>query len=223
MSSIVLSRVLVCAALALVSTAVLSRESQPTLSCETAKVERSALRQAPKGARRVETHVLKVITANGAKRFVDKPPYEELGGLRWRYCGYDSRTKAHLIERMDEDLYSGDLLFDETGRLMHAGHTVLFSPDDKEFLAIEQEDGVDGENWTVYDVDGKAKWTGYAGTILKVRGIKGVTSTFDHPQWNTQGELTARFVCADSKVHGVVTLTRSPSGKLSWHDHINCP
>jgi hypothetical protein len=59
--------------LALASTPVLCRESQLALSCETAKVERTALGQAPKGARRVEKHVLEVITAKGAKRFVDKP------------------------------------------------------------------------------------------------------------------------------------------------------
>jgi hypothetical protein len=58
MSSTVLSRALVCASLALVSSAALAKESQPVLSCETAKVERAALGQAPKGARRVETHVL---------------------------------------------------------------------------------------------------------------------------------------------------------------------
>jgi hypothetical protein len=123
---------------------------------------------------------------------------------------------------MDENMYSGDLLFDETGRLMHAGHTVLFSPDEKEFLAIEQEDGVDGENWTVYDTAGRARWKGYAGTTAKVAEVDSVLSTFDHPQWNKQGELMARFVCISSKVHGVVTLTRSPSGDLRWRGHANC-
>lgn len=222
MSSTVVSRALVCASLTLVSNAVLSRESQPALSCETAKLERAVLGQAPEGARRVENHVLEVTTAKGPKRFVDKPPYDEMGGLRWRYCGYNAQAKAHLIERMDESFYSGDLLFDGTGRLVHAGHTVVFSPDEKAFLAIEQEDGVDGENWTLYGADGKARWKGYAGTVAKVDGIDSVVSTFDHPQWNKQGELTARFVCTSSKVHGVVTLTRSPSGELSWHGHAKC-
>ncbi|GAB3442546.1 hypothetical protein NX773_11900 [Massilia solisilvae] len=224
MSSTVLRRALACASLALVSTAVLSKESKPALSCETAKVERAVLRQAPKGARRVETHVLEVTTNKGRKRFVDKPPYDDgdMGGLHWRYCGYNAQAKAHLIEKTDESSYSGDLLFDETGRLVHAGHTVLFSPDEKEFLAIEQEDGVDGENWAVYKADGKVVWKGYAGTIAKVDGIDSVVSTFDHPQWNKQGELTARFVCASSKAHGLVTLARSQSGDLSWRGHGKC-
>lgn len=224
MSSTVLSRVLFGAALALVCTSMPAKESQPALSCETAKAERAALAQAPKGARRVEKHVLEVITRMGPTRFVDKPPHDEgsLTGLHWRYCGYDAQAKTHLIEKMDESLYSGDLLFNENGRLMHAGHTVLFSPDKKEFLAIEQEDGVDGENWAVYNGDGKVIWKGYAGTVAKVNGIESVVSTFDHPQWNKQGELTARFVCASSKAHGIVTLARSPSEVWSWRGHGKC-
>jgi hypothetical protein len=105
---------------------------------------------------------------------------------------------------------------------VHAGHTVLFSPNEKKFLAIEQENGMDGENWTVYDADGKAIWKGYAGTITKINGTDSVVSTFDHPQWNKQGELTARFVCASSQVHGVVTLTQSPPGNSSWRGHAKC-
>lgn len=222
MSSTVLSRALVCASLALISTAGMARNSQSTLSCETAKVEQDALRQAPKGARRLETHVLQVITNKGPQRFVDKPPHDELGGLHWRYCGYNAQAKAHLIEKADEGLYSGELLLDETGKLLPAGHTVLFSPNAKEFLAIEQEDGVDGENWAVYGADGKTMWKGYAGTIAKVDGIDTVVSTFDHPQWTTQGELKARFVCASSKSKGVIRLTRSQSGERKWHGQGIC-
>lgn len=224
MSSTVLSQALVCASLSLVGTAVLAGESQPALSCETAKVERTALGQAPKGARRVGTHVLEVVTEKGAKRFIDKPPHKEgdMGGLHWRYCGFNAQAKAHLIERRDESSYSGDLLFHETGRLAHAGHTVLFSPGEKEFLAIEQEDGVDGEDWVVYAADGKAKWKGYAGTIAKTDGIDTVVSTLDQPRWTKHGELTARFVCASSKVRGVVRLAQSPSGDWSWRGHAKC-
>jgi hypothetical protein len=224
MSSTALNRALVCASLALSSTAVLAKGSQPVLSCETAKVERAALAQAPKGARRVEKHVLEVITKMGPTRFVDKPPHDEgdMGGLHWRYCGYNAHMKTHLIEKMNESSYSGELLFNETGRLMHAGHTVLFSPDEKKFLAIEQEDGVDGENWAVYDADGKVMWKGYAGTVAKVNGIESVVSTFDRPQWNKRGELTARFVCASSQANGVVTLSRSLSKTWRWRGHGTC-
>jgi hypothetical protein len=98
----------------------------------------------------------------------------------------------------------------------------LLSPSEKKFLAIKQEDGVDGKNWTVYDASGKARWKGYAETTVKVDGADSVVSTFDHPQWNNQGELTASFVCAFAKVHGAVTLIRSPSSDLNWHGHMKC-
>lgn len=221
MSSTVLNRVLVCASFAILSTGALATETQPVLSCETAKIEQASLRQAPAGARRVEKHVLEVMTKKGPQRFIDKPPYDE-GGLRWRYCGFSAQVQAHLIERLDGSSYSGELLLNESGKLLRAGHTVLFSPDASEFLAIEQEDGVDGENWSVYDANGNAKWKGYAGTIAKVDGIDTVLSTFDHPRWNKHGELTARYVCGSSKSHGVVTLVRSPSGDWSWRGKVTC-
>jgi hypothetical protein len=224
MSSTVLTRALVCALLVFVRATVLAEDSQPVLSCETQKVERAALRKAPSGARRMGTHVLEVISKKGPQRFIDKPPHDEGGmsGVHWRYCGYDAQAKAHLIEMTDEGLFSGDLLLEETGKLVRAGHTVVFAPNGKEFLAVEQEDGVDGENWTVYDTTGKTMWKGYAGTTAKVNGIDTVVSTFERPQWTNQGELTAHFVCASSKVHGVVTLTRSPSGNRSWSGHGKC-
>lgn len=224
MSSTVLRPALVCALFTLVSTAALAKNSQSVLSCETKKLERTALRQAPQGARRVNTHVLEVITKKGPQRFVDKPPHDEgdMGGVHWRYCGYDAQAKAHLIEMKDESSYSGDLLLDATGKLMHAGHTVLFSPNGKEFLAIKQEAGEDGEEWTVYDMTGRTMWKGYAGTLAKVDGIDTIVSTFERPRWTKQGELTAHFVCADSKIRGVVTLVRSPSGNFSWRGHGKC-
>jgi hypothetical protein len=225
MSSTVLKHALVCASFAVVGTAIATKESQPLLSCETQKVERAALKQAAKGARRVSKHVLEVTSEKGVQRFVDKSPHDdggEMGGVHWRYCGYDAHAKAHLIEMIDESSYSGDLLLGETGKLLHAGHTVLFSPSREEFLAIKQDAGVDGENWAVYDTTGKTIWQGYAGTLAKVDGVDAVVSTFEHAQWTKQGELTARFVCSSSKTGGVVTLARSPSGNWSWRGHGKC-
>jgi hypothetical protein len=201
-----LSRALAGALFALVNTAVLAKDARPVLSCENQKMEQATLKQAPMGARRLGTHVLEVTSKKELQRFVDKPPHDEgrMSGVHWRYCGYDAQAKAHLIEKMDEGLYSGDLLMDETGKLMRAGHTVVFGPNREEFLAVEQDGGVDGENWAVYETTGKTMWKGYAGTISKVDGIYTVVSTFERPQWTKQGELTANFVCASSKTHGLL-------------------
>jgi hypothetical protein len=186
--------------------------------------ERTVLAQAPSGARRAQEHVLEVASKKGARRFVDKPPHDEDGmsGLHWRYCGYDAHAKAHLIEKQDEGSYSGEILLEETGKILPAGHTVLFSKNQKEFLAIEQEDGMDGELWAVYDTAGKTKWKGYAGTTAPGDGGQMIISTFDRPQWNRRGELTARFVCAASKVSGTVTLAPSSPGPWIWRGHAKC-
>ena len=218
------SRVSVAASICAVAMSGRAAESPTVFSCANAKVERIALKQAPGTAHRVNKHLLEVVSQKGIRRFVDKPPYDEgeMAGVRWRYCGYDARVKAHLIEMIDESAYSGYLLWDETGKRMRAGHTVLFAPKGAAFLAIEQEDGVDGENWTVHDATGKAIWKGYAGTVANIGGIDSVVSTFDRPRWTRQGTLAARFVCTSSKINGIVTLVRSASGNWYWRGQGKC-
>lgn len=225
MSFTVLKHALVWASFAFANPAVAATEAQSTLSCEAQKVERRALKQAPKAVRRVSKHVLEVLTAKGAQRFVDRPPHDEaeMAGIHWRYCGFNAHAKAHLIEMIDENSYTADLVLEETGLRMRAGHTVLFSPTMREFLAIEQEAGVDGETWRVQDLTGATIWKGYAGTLATVDGVSMVVSTFDRPRWSKQGELTARFVCAASEAKGTVTLHRSPRSGWSWNGHAKCP
>lgn len=225
MSSSVLKHALVCALLTVFCAPVAAKQSQPILSCEIVKTERVALKQAPNRVRRVSKHVLEITSKKGLHQFIDKPPHDEgeIGGVHWRYCGYDAHVKAHLIEMLDESSYSGDFLLVETGQRVHTGHTVLFSPNLKKFLAIKQEAGVDGENWTVRDFAGNITWTGYAGTVANNRdGVKMVVSQFEHPRWTGQGNLTARFVCASSNAQGIVTLVRSPSGSWRWSGHAKC-
>lgn len=225
MSSTVVERALCIALIALVSGAALAKQAPRSLSCEQQdeSAEPAAMKLAPSGAYRVEKHVLEVVSKKVTRQFVDKPPHDEggMGGLHWRYCGFDPKAKAHLIEMTDNGLFSGDLFFEESGVLLRAGQTVVFAQNQKDFLAIEQEDGVDGANWSVYDGNGKLRWNGYAGTIQKIEGIDGVISTFERPRWNREGRLTARFVCTASPVNGVVTLLPSSNG-WSWHGHKKC-
>lgn len=224
MSFTVLDQALVCACCSLLSTAALAQVSPQVLSCENAKAEELALKQAPLGARRISLHVLEVVSKKGPQRFIDKAPHDEGGmaGLHWRYCGYNSRTRAHLIEKTDAGLFSGKLLLDETGKQVHAGHTVVVSPSGKTFLAIEQESGTDGEEWAVYTISGEKLWKGYAGTTAKVDGIETVRSTLYNPQWTREGELTAHFVCTTSAYRGVIHLVRSSIGDWRWQGHQNC-
>lgn len=225
MSSSVLQRALVCASLAFVIPAAAAQTSQGTFSCHTKQSERALLKQAPKEVRRASKHVLEITLSSGKQRFVDEPPYAEDGeidGTRWQYCGFDKGAKAYLIEMADGILFSGKLLMQESGKQLPAGHTVLFSPTMKTYLAIEQQNGRDGEDWTVRDMAGKTIWTGYAGTLVKDKDADGIASFFEEPAWNERGELTARVACLSGKPGGVVTLVREPSGKWRWRGHGKC-
>ena len=172
-------------------------------------------------------HVLALTTSKGSRRFADQPPYDTPGeegevGVKRRYCGYDDVAKAHLVELIDDSTRTGELLFADSGRLVRAGHTVVFAPDHRAFLAIEQEAGADGEHWRLVGLDGHALWEGYAGTLAKVDGIETRFSTFDRPRWSARGELTARYACLSGGAHGVVTLARSPAGTWVWRGHGKC-
>jgi len=215
MPSTFLSQVRACAALALIDSAVRA-QGLPVLSCSDAPDEPAALRQAPQGATRTQPHVLEVTTANGVLRFIDKPRQDglDLVGRQWRYCAYNAQAQVHLIQVSNDRVRSGDLVLAATGRLLRAGHTVLFAPDRKTYLAIEHEDG--GETWTVYGADGRPRWKGPAGTAA------GVPAKFDRPTWTAGGELTARFVCASSGATGIVRFGKSPSGGWTWRDPPRC-
>jgi hypothetical protein len=191
------------------------------LSCEHAMNEKATLKQSPGGGHRIGKHILQVTVKTGPLQFEDRPPHDALSGLHWRYCGYDVHAKVHLIEKQRDSLFSGELVFEDTGKVVSAGHTVLFAPDQHTYLAIEQIGGVDGESWSVRDTAGKLEWSGYAGTVKPMNGVDTVESSFERPVWNAQNELTARYVCADSKADGRVVLRRASRG-WSWLGQAKC-
>jgi hypothetical protein len=201
------------------------------VSCNVDADEASLIREAPREVMRLSgKHTLVVNYRTGSKRFVDAPPYdEELSGLHWHYCAFVPALKAHLIGMSKDDLFSGKLLLDDSGRVLDAGHTVYPSPDGKRFLAVEQEDGMDGELWTVYDLSGRKLWSGYAGTIVlqrpkgtpDVKPYEAIESSYESPQWNAQGELQAEQVCANGKLKGVIIL-QLKSGAWSWGSGVHC-
>lgn len=214
-------RALACALLGLSATAAIAAQAaaEPSgvLSCESGRTERDALKRTPAKVKRPAKHVLVVVTAKGPQRFVDKPPYDEpLSGVSWQYCGYDNQAKAHLIGKIDEDIFTGVLLFDETGATLPAGETVWFAPNRQAFLAAVQPNGLDGQNWSVAGIDGKPIWQGYAGMPGKERGQ--FLSQFTAPQWSARGELRTAYACAGpSGKEGVARLIRSADGKWGWH------
>ena len=197
------------------------------LSCSEAlqseDVEAKLLKQAPSTSTRISKHILEVRFATGAKRFADKPPYEELSGTRWTYCGYDVENKFHLIGKSDEALFTGIVILEQTGKILKAGHTVLISPDKRKYLAIEQEDGMDGENWTLFDINGKKIWAGYAGIVKRYPGnnYDSVYAQFENPDWDQDSNIRAEATCGGAKVKGAVVLKLK--GKLwAWEPTPKC-
>ena len=188
------------------------------LACNPNADEKTAMKQAPGGAKRTSEHLMEVRTSSGTRRFVDQPPHDGISGLHWLYCGYHPLTKTHLIHKQHEALFSGQLLLEESGKILGAGHTVVFSNDGKKYLAIEQQSGMDGEEWAVFDSGGKKIWRGYGGTLRKDK----IVSQFEKPRWDAKGELTAQYVCMEpTKGKGTVTLVES--GKVwGWRGQGKC-
>jgi hypothetical protein len=201
------------------------------VTCNSDTDETSLMREAPREVMRLSgKHTLVVHYKAGSKRFVDAPPYdEELSGLHWHYCAFVPALKAHLIGMSKDDLFSGKLLLDDSGRVLDAGHTVYPSPDGKKFLAVEQEDGMDGELWTVYDLSGRKLWSGYAGTTilqrpkgkLDTQPYESIESSYESPRWDAQGQLQAEQVCASGNLKGVITL-QLKEGAWSWVSGVHC-
>ncbi len=195
-------------------------EIDSRLYCDENVSEARQISRSGGAARRTGTHRLEVRTRGKVLRFMDEPPFEPLGGSHWLYCGFEANVKVHLIGLSKGSLFTGRLLFDN-GAQSEGGHTVLFAPDKRTFLAIEQEDGMDGELWTVRTADGKLKWTGYAGTITKVNGIDTVESNFHYPSWTRSGELRARMACADSGQSQLVSLQKL-GNEWYWRNADGC-
>ncbi len=213
-----LRNAIISAVLALASIAAFATESQ--LACGESsgavEMEKALLKQAPSGATRIGKHILEVRYSRGVKRFVDVPPYDELSGTRWHYCGYDKSRRIHLLGKSIDSLFTGMLLVEDDGRTLKAGRTVYISPGGEKFLAVEQEDGRDGENWTLYTLTGKKLWTGYAGVTERIPGnsYDSIYAQFVNPIWNDDGSISAQVSCSNS-IKGAVTL-RIARDETKW-------
>ncbi len=176
--------------------------------------EKERIHIAPHGARRVGKHQLEVTWAGGNRVFTDKPPFDEpLDGIGWVYCGYDAKPGVHLILKRDQSVFTGALLDDRTGSLLPGGQRVLFSPDQKYYLAYEQPDGQDGETIKLYKRNGMLVWKGFNG-ILSSDGIT-VVADFERMRWDKQDRLQAAARLDGGKTV-TVTLTQNSNGKREW-------
>lgn len=128
-------------------------------------VERAKMRLAPFPATRVGKHILIVHWKKGLQRFADVAPYMvgEIAGTYWVYCGYSREVGVHAVQKNGEDVNSGVLIDDKTGKILPGGFAVKFSPDRAKYIAYEQVDGSDFSNLKLYRRDGTLIWSGLDG------------------------------------------------------------
>jgi len=189
------------------------------LVCETGGDEAQALLSAPKGAKRISEHTLAVTYGSGVREFVDEKPYgEDLDRHGWTYCGYMPTLKAHLVGRQEGDLFSGKLLLEDNGRLIDAGQAVFPSPDGERFLAAEQSNGAELQQWTVADLAGGRFWSGDSGVIKD----GSILITYDNPRWTSDGVLQADATCTNASATKGQAAFTIKDGSGRWETDLQC-
>lgn len=187
------------------------------------KSEAFALGNAPPSVRRISADRLRIEWRKGTRFFVNSGLEDgELAGIRYEYCG--SALGYHLIGKLDDGLFTGVLLDTASGNVLPAGRTVQFAPDGARYLATQQPDGLDGEEWLVYSQAGTQLWKGESGISAKSRegNWEYFIATLEQPRWSVAGELEATLQCtADTTQMATVTL-RASGGHYIWVPTIEC-
>lgn len=179
---------------------------------------------AARGAvRRVTKHRLVVPWAHGTRVFADSGDHTGyLDGVRYRYCapvlGYQ------LVAKAADGLFTGVLLDTATGLTLPAGHQVEFAPDMSRYFAIQQPDGLDGEEWLVYSRAGVRLWKGLSGIEAKSRHGDWTyfIAVLDQPHWDERGILSARLRCAADTTQAVTVTLQQVGAHLAWRPNVTC-
>jgi hypothetical protein len=192
------------------------------LSCNSSLKEQALIRsRAPEVASRKGKHELKIVTAKGILTFTDKPPHDEpLSGVHHYFC--DRKEGFILLRVEDESLFTGKLINEQTGVVTDAGQDVLFSADRRAYFATEQPDGLDGETWNIYAIDGRRSWSGYS-FIPKSNEPLRLSAYLENAKWLPNGEFSATASCGpDSGKKWTVKLVKD-KGYWDWKPKKNCP
>jgi hypothetical protein len=184
------------------------------------KFEAPYLKQAPHGASRPSKYRLVVNWAKGTRQFVDTAPYWEndAGGTANQYCGFDVATHMHVLSRQTEDSMSGYLIDDRSGALLPGGEWILFSPDQKRYLADNQIHGVDGEDWAVYTIGGRLVAKGLA--MMTCAGRDYCGGELVDPHWLDNDHLQATTKCNEKPVLHTLDIAQ---GRWNWSPASPCP
>jgi hypothetical protein len=185
--------------------------------------EAAALRNNPIVARTDSIHLVLHLD-KGPRVFRDSlgPPGDP-PAAQFVYCGYEPHTAMHFIARVGETVDGGFLVNQHTGAVLHAGKSVLFSPLRDQYFSVVQPDGLDGEEWHLYRIDGMELWKGFSflPVFRKDLGYETSYADLSHPRW-VNGAVVVTATClltsqpASRKV-GTVDLTlRNDAGKYDW-------
>lgn len=172
--------------------------------------------------KRLNPHLLQIITKKNQLTFKDKPPYDdEFAGTKWQYCTYNPALKLHLIHKTEDSTFSGILVDELTGQQMQAGQEVLFSDDGQRFAAFEQPDGLDGRTLRIYQRNGVLLWQGYD-FIEGKKGYMLANFNENYLHWNKKQQLQGEAVCLSGEKFGLVTLTEQARGDWAWLPKVHC-
>jgi len=208
----------------IVAVAVVLAAQQPSgRAAQCRRDEAVALRASHGAARRTGKDRLLVKWARGTRVFVDSGYHEgDMDGVRYEYCA--PVLRYHLIAKADEGLFTGVLVDTSTGRILPGGTRVEFAPDTSRYFAVQQPDGLDGEEWLLYSGAGVRLWKGVSG--IEAKSHQGDWTYFiavlDQPRLNEHGVLSARLRCAaDTTQSTTVTLQRSGT-RFAWLPAMAC-
>jgi hypothetical protein len=153
---------------------------------------------------RKSKNVLKVNVSGKVLIFRDESEDKPFGGSRYAFC--DRRNGLILLHEHDDGGVSGKLINEATGIITPGGIDVMVSKDGRAYFASDQVDGMDGQYWTIYWMDGRKAWQG-----------KSVAGALSEPRWLENGEFSATAHCLeDYEKSWTVKLIKRNNGKLDW-------
>lgn len=166
-------------------------------------------------------HELRIKTAKGLRKLVDKPPHDEpVSGLHYHFC--DRKEGFVLLWVENEATFTGQLVNEATGQVTPAGETVLFSPDKRAYWASEQPDGLDGQVWKIHAANGVLSWSGY--NFLTEKGNSGkMYAHLANPAWAANGQFIAQAQCLNKLERTWKVRLARISGEWDWRPKKACP
>jgi hypothetical protein len=182
-------------AVLMLSITALSCEAQALhLECDDSAKETAAIQaRAPGVVKRISKHVLEIRTPARTLTIKDQPPFDEpFSGVHHTFC--DRKDGFILLSVTDEDVWTGKLINEQTGEVTPAGGDVIFSPDRRAYFAREQPNGLDGNRWKIYALNGKLSWSGFS--FIEVKNMPGHMQAYlENPAWLANGEFSAKATC----------------------------